>query len=118
MYDLTSRLELTVTSEDSRVLDALEHARAPKHLRDYLPERHEDGRRVDISFATLNWQKAVRDKNRPGVFVRKYFERWCSPRSPRNCAPATSRWPAPRSSPTGASNSCRGRTSRRSWDGT
>lgn len=74
MYDLTSRLELTVTSEDSRVLDALEHARAHKHLRDYLPERHEDGCRVDISFATLYWQTAVRDKNRPGVFVRKHFE--------------------------------------------
>ncbi|MFF9481601.1 hypothetical protein [Streptomyces sp. NPDC014733] len=44
------------------------------HLRDCLPERHEDGRPVDISFATLNWQKAFRDKNRPGAFVRKHFE--------------------------------------------
>ncbi|WP_432190494.1 hypothetical protein [Streptomyces sp. Tue6028] len=69
-----SRLELTATSEDSRVLDALAHARAHKHLRDYLPERHADGRLVDISFTTLNWRKAVRDKNRPGVFVRKHFE--------------------------------------------
>ncbi|MET8074673.1 hypothetical protein ABZU86_34950, partial [Streptomyces sp. NPDC005271] len=32
MYDLTSRLELTATSEDSRVPDALAHARRHKHL--------------------------------------------------------------------------------------
>ncbi|MFJ4741077.1 Tn3 family transposase [Streptomyces sp. NPDC088775] len=74
MYDLTSRLQLRATSEDSRVLDALAHARRHKNLRDFIPERHEDGRPVDISFATLNWQKAVRDKNRPGGFVRKHFE--------------------------------------------
>ncbi|GLX19682.1 hypothetical protein [Streptomyces lavendulae] len=74
MYDLTSRLELRATSEDNRVLDALAHARRHKNLRDYIPERNEDGRPVDISFATLNWQKAVRDKNRPGAFVRKHFE--------------------------------------------
>ncbi|MFC8833316.1 Tn3 family transposase [Streptomyces griseoincarnatus] len=74
MYDLTSRLELRATSEDSRVLDALAHARRHKNLRDYIPERDEDGHPVDISFGTLNWQKAVRDKNRPGAFVRKHFE--------------------------------------------
>ncbi|GGQ13792.1 hypothetical protein [Streptosporangium pseudovulgare] len=74
MYDLTSRLELRATSEDNRVLDALAHARRYKTSRDYILERHEGGRPVDISFATLNWQKAVRDKNRPGVFVRKHFE--------------------------------------------
>lgn len=74
MYDLTGRLELTATSEDNRVLDALAHARRHKNLRDYIPERHEDGRPVDTSFATLNWQKAIRDKNRPGAFVRKHFE--------------------------------------------
>ncbi len=67
MYDLTSRLELTSTWEDNRGLDALAHARRHKHLRDYNPERHEGGRPVDISFATLNWQKAIRDKNRPGA---------------------------------------------------
>jgi hypothetical protein len=55
-------------------LDALAHARRYKASRDYLPERLEDGPLVDISFATLNWQKAVRDKNRPGAFVRKHFE--------------------------------------------
>ncbi|MFG2115698.1 hypothetical protein ACGFRB_24230 [Streptomyces sp. NPDC048718] len=71
MYDLTSRLQLRATSEDSRVLDALAHARSHKNLRDFIPERHEDGRPVDISFAMLNWQKAVRDKNRPGAFVRQ-----------------------------------------------
>jgi len=74
MYDLTSRLELRATSEDNCVLDALAHARRHKNLRDYIPERHEDGRLVDLSFATLNWQKAVRDKIRPGAFVRKHFE--------------------------------------------
>ncbi|GAA2250615.1 hypothetical protein GCM10010145_17610 [Streptomyces ruber] len=74
MYDLTGRLKLKATSEDSRVLDALAHARRYKTSRDYIPERHEDGRPVDISFATLNWRKAVRDKYRPGAFLRKHFE--------------------------------------------
>ncbi|WP_141658517.1 hypothetical protein [Streptomyces mutabilis] len=74
MYDLTSRLELRATSEDRRVLDALAHARRHKNLRDYIPKRNEKGHPVDISFATLNRQKAVRDKNRPGAFVRKHFE--------------------------------------------
>ncbi|MFI5633461.1 hypothetical protein ACIA8E_29580 [Streptomyces sp. NPDC051664] len=29
---------------------------------------------VDISFATKNWQKAIRYKNWPGRFVRRHFE--------------------------------------------
>ncbi|GGY13881.1 hypothetical protein GCM10010358_77640 [Streptomyces minutiscleroticus] len=70
MYDLTSCLELRATSEDNRVLDALAHVRRYKTSRDCVLERHEDGRPLGISFATLNWQKAVRDKNRPGVFAQ------------------------------------------------
>ncbi|MCP3822107.1 transposase [Streptomyces sp. A3M-1-3] len=76
MFDLTApgRLQLTSTSEDWRVLNALAHAKAHKAARDYIPELDENGDAVDVSFATLNWQKAIRDKDRPGYFVRRHFE--------------------------------------------
>jgi TnpA family transposase len=76
MFDLTGkgRLELTSTSEDWRVLKALEHAKKHKNSRDYIPELDEEGNLVDVAFATLNWQKAIRDKDRPGYFVRRHFE--------------------------------------------
>lgn len=74
MFDLTCVLELTATSEDSRVLAALEHARRHKAAREFIPALGEDGRAVDVSFATQNWQKVIRDRTRPGVFVRRHFE--------------------------------------------
>ncbi|MDH6622885.1 hypothetical protein M2271_000672 [Streptomyces sp. LBL] len=74
MFDLTGLLKLKATSEDRRVLDALAHAKRYKTSCKTIPEIGEDGRRVDVSFATQNWQKAIRDRNRPGSFVRKHFE--------------------------------------------
>ncbi|WP_331720547.1 Tn3 family transposase (plasmid) [Streptomyces sp. NBC_00161] len=75
MFDLTDVIELKATSEDSLVLDALDHAKAHRALtRDFIPDRDADGRRVDVSFATQNWQKAIRDRRRPGYFVRRHFE--------------------------------------------
>ncbi len=74
MFDLAGRLELTATSDDTRVLDALAHARRHKAARDYIPATGEDGQDVDISFATQNWQKAVQVKDRPGEFARRHFE--------------------------------------------
>ncbi|KQX27287.1 hypothetical protein ASD97_40050 [Streptomyces sp. Root63] len=75
MFELTDVIELKATSEDSSVLDALAHAKAHRAMvRDFIPDRDTDGRRVDVSFATQNWQKAIRDRRRPGHFVRRHFE--------------------------------------------
>ncbi|WP_431961793.1 Tn3 family transposase [Actinacidiphila sp. bgisy160] len=75
MFDLAEKLEFTATSEDGRVLDALAHAQRHEGARgEYITAFNEEGGRVDISFATQNWQKAVVDKTRPGQFVRKHFE--------------------------------------------
>lgn len=75
MFDLAEKLDSTATSEDGRVLDALAHARRNEAARgEYISAIGEDGRRIDISFATQNWQKAVVDKSRPGQFVRRHFE--------------------------------------------
>ncbi|WP_371773114.1 hypothetical protein [Streptomyces sp. NBC_01438] len=75
MFDLTDVIELKATSEDSSVLAALAHAKAHRALtRDFIPDRDPDGRKVDVSFATQNWQKAIRDRRRPGHFVRRHFE--------------------------------------------
>ncbi|QMU69369.1 DUF4158 domain-containing protein [Streptacidiphilus sp. P02-A3a] len=74
MFELTDKLELTATSEDSRVLDALAHAKRHRTSRDYIPVLDEAGKPVDTSFATQNWQKIIRDRSRPGSFVRRHFE--------------------------------------------
>ncbi|MEU7377571.1 Tn3 family transposase [Streptomyces albidoflavus] len=75
MFDLTDVIELKATSEDTGVLDALLHAKAHRTpARDYIPDRGLDGRKVDVSFATQNWQKVIRDRRRPGYFVRRHFE--------------------------------------------
>ncbi|MFE8950123.1 MFS transporter [Streptomyces sp. NPDC007856] len=74
MFDLAEK-QFTATSEDGRVLDALAHAQRNEAARgEYISAIGEDGTRVDISFATQNWQKAVVDGTRPGQFVRKHFE--------------------------------------------
>lgn len=77
MFDLADndKLEFTATSEDSRVLDALAHARRHQAARgEYITAFNEEGKEVDLSFATQNWRKAVVDKTRTGQFVRKHFE--------------------------------------------
>ncbi|WP_331738126.1 Tn3 family transposase [Streptomyces sp. NBC_00069] len=76
-FDLADndKLKFTATSEDSRVLDALAHAQRHQAARgDYITAFDEEGKEVDISFATQNWRKAVIDKTRTGQFVRKHFE--------------------------------------------
>ncbi|MBT2478110.1 Tn3 family transposase [Streptomyces sp. ISL-94] len=77
MFDLADaeNLQFTATSEDSRVLDALAHAQRHQAARgEYITAFNEEGKEVDISFATQNWRKAVIDKTRTGQFVRKHFE--------------------------------------------
>ncbi|MCX5158037.1 Tn3 family transposase [Streptomyces sp. NBC_00264] len=75
MFDLAEKLEFTETSEDRRVLDALAHAQRHQSARgEYITAFDEEGKEVDISFATQNWRKAVVDKTRAAQFVRKHFE--------------------------------------------
>jgi TnpA family transposase len=77
MFDLAGaeNLVFTATSEDNRVLDALAHAQRHQAARgEYITAFNEEGKEVDISFATQNWRKAVLDKTRTGQFVRKHFE--------------------------------------------
>jgi hypothetical protein len=75
MFDVTDVVEPKATSEDSSVLDALAHAKAHRAMvRDFIPDRDADGRTVNVSFATQNWHKAIRDRRRPGHFVRRRFE--------------------------------------------
>ncbi|MFD7620553.1 Tn3 family transposase [Streptomyces sp. NPDC059802] len=75
MFDLAEKLEFIATSEDGRVLTALAHAMRHESARgEYITALGEDGKTIDISFATQNWRKAVLDKTRPGRFVRKHFE--------------------------------------------
>ncbi|RNG22198.1 hypothetical protein [Streptomyces botrytidirepellens] len=117
MFDLADndKLKFTATSEDSRVLDALAHAQRHQAGRgDYITAFNEEGKEVDISFATQNWRKAVVDTG-PGSSCASTSRRWSLPRSPRSCAPATSRWSARRSTPTGPSSCWPGRSSRRRW---
>ncbi|MGY0063741.1 DUF4158 domain-containing protein [Streptomyces sp. LZ34] len=64
MFDLAEngKLKFTATSEDSRVLDALAHAQRHQAARgEYITAFNEEGKEVDISFATQNWRKAVVD---------------------------------------------------------
>ncbi|WP_367136837.1 MULTISPECIES: hypothetical protein [Streptomyces] len=75
MFDLTGVVELKATSEDGSVLVALEHAKTYRTpARDYIPDRDAEGKEINVSFATRNWQKVIRDRRRPGYFVRRHFE--------------------------------------------
>ncbi|MFH8683609.1 hypothetical protein [Streptomyces lydicus] len=62
MFDLADhdKLKFTASSEDSRVLDALAHAQRHQAARgDHITAFSEEGKEVDISFATQNWRKAT-----------------------------------------------------------
>ncbi len=74
MIAFTSVVELEATSADRSVLDAVEHAVAHAHLtRDFIPD-HVDGVRVDLSFASEQWQRIVIDRGHPGQVHRRHFE--------------------------------------------
>jgi Tn3 transposase DDE domain/Domain of unknown function (DUF4158) len=74
MFAFTTVVELEATSADRSVLDAVEHAVAHAHLtRDFIPD-HVDGVRVDLSFASEQWQRTVVDRSHPGQVHRRHFE--------------------------------------------
>ncbi|MEV0702126.1 DUF4158 domain-containing protein [Saccharopolyspora sp. NPDC050389] len=104
MYDFAKLVELVSTTDDTKVLDALEHARRHKLTRDFIPDTNAEGKELDVSFATKNWQKAIRDKNRPDRFVRRHFEAMVFHALAEACGPEMWPWPAPRSTPTGTTS--------------
>ena len=78
MFDLAGKLDLVATSSDASVLAALGHARAHHAARrDHIPlpppaDGEDDA--SGIAFASGNWRRAVTDRRRPGMAVRRHFE--------------------------------------------
>jgi len=74
MFAFVRTVTLEATSADRSVLDAVEHATAHSHLtRDFIPG-HVEGTVVDLSFASEQWQRIIRDAARPGLLNRRHFE--------------------------------------------
>ena len=74
MFAFAMVVELEAASADRSVLDAVAHALAHAHLtRDFIADRV-DGIVVDLSFASEQWQRTVRDRDRPGRLNRRHFE--------------------------------------------
>ncbi len=91
MLAMMGALELTATSADRSVLQALDFVReytalTRDHVSDQvvvcgpdgLPVVDEAGRPVsrvlDVSFASEDWRRAIRDRKHPGMFVRRHLE--------------------------------------------
>lgn len=77
--DRAVMFDLVATSSDDSVLAALQHARAYHAARrDHipLPPPTDGGEEADsgLGFASGNWRRAVTDRRRPGMVVRKHFE--------------------------------------------
>ena len=74
MFAFVRTVTLEATSADRSVLDAVEHAVAHSHLtRDFIPG-HVEGTVVDLSFASEQWQRIIRNAARPGLLNRRHFE--------------------------------------------
>ncbi|MEJ8662179.1 hypothetical protein WKI58_37895 [Streptomyces halotolerans] len=116
MFDLAEKLEFTATSEDGRVLDALAHAQRHQAARgEYITAFDEMGRGWTSPSPPTTGARPCSTRPARASLCASTSRRWSSPPSRRNCAPATSRWSARRSTPTGPSSCSRGRRCRRSW---
>jgi TnpA family transposase len=74
MFAFARVVELEATSADRSVLEAVEHSLAHAHLtRDHIPD-HRDGTVVDVSFASEQWQRIIRERGHPGRLNRRHFE--------------------------------------------
>lgn len=74
MLGLVGALQFEATSQDHSVLEALKHAVAYwGKTRDFIPD-HVDGVVLDLSFASVNWMRAVRDRQHPGMLAKRHFE--------------------------------------------
>jgi hypothetical protein len=91
MLAMVGALDLEATSADASVLELLDYIRGHTTLtRDHIPDSvvlvGADGlplldkqgkprtKGFDTSFASDNWNKAIRDRKRPGMFVRRHLE--------------------------------------------
>jgi hypothetical protein len=91
MLTMVGALDLTATSADRSVLRALDFVReytalTRDHVSDQvvvygpdgLPAADESGRPMtrvlDVSFASEDWRRAIRDRKHPGMFVRRHLE--------------------------------------------
>ena len=91
MFSMAGALELEATSADRSVLVALDFVREySTRTRDYIGDQvavtdpagqlvaDEAGRPVtqvlDVSFASEDWRRAIRDRKHPGMFVRRHLE--------------------------------------------
>jgi hypothetical protein len=107
MLAMAGALRLQATSADTSVLDLLGYVRGHAALtRDYIPghvvvagaggnpvpgENGEPQTRVSgTSFASENWNKAIRDRRHPGMFVRRHLEACVLPAFALNAAEADS----------------------------
>ena len=91
MLAMVGALDLRATSADTAVLDLLDYVREHAAMtRDFIPDHvgvcdengtpvlGKDGKQrievFDTSFASDNWNKAIRDRKQPGMFVRRHLE--------------------------------------------
>ncbi len=91
MLAMAGALELQATSVDRSVLDTLDYVReitalTRDHIPGRVPARDDDGRlltdaggkpvmrELDVSFASEDWRRAIRDRQRPGMFVRRHLK--------------------------------------------
>jgi hypothetical protein len=83
MLAMVGTLDLQATSVDRSVLEALdfvrEHATLTRdHISDQVRGTGADGQPVtrvlDMSFASEDWRRAIRDRKHPGTFVRRHLE--------------------------------------------
>jgi TnpA family transposase len=91
MLAMLDALCLEATSADTSVLDLLEHVREHAGLtRDYIPDHivvcdeggtplldehgHPRAKVFGTSFASRDWNIAIRDREHPGMFVRRHLE--------------------------------------------
>jgi hypothetical protein len=74
IFRLASTLAMESTSADRTLLKALDYVLANVNRTGELIPDHIDGVPVDTSFALEAWQRVIRDRRRPGKFVRRHFE--------------------------------------------
>jgi hypothetical protein len=91
MLAMVGALDLHATSADASVLELLDYVRGHTMLtRDHIPDRvalvdaagqpvlDKQGKPtwkvLDTGFASDNWNKAIRDRKHPGMFVRRHLE--------------------------------------------
>jgi hypothetical protein len=74
MFALANALEFEATSQDSSVLDALDHALVHWSGRREFILDHVGGVPIDLGFVSVNWRRAIRNRKHPGMLVKKHFE--------------------------------------------